>query len=303
LIEMLRLPERLALLREAVPSDVAFFGLPKQPALKFPERHLGLRTADHALPDSQFDAWADTARAWIDLSALSQLAERTPLQMAVSPKEAQPKTRCRIGVAYDQAFHFYYDYNLAALEAEGAELVRFSPCQDAHLPAVDGLYLGGGYPELHAAELSANVSMRAEIAAFAQRGAPIYAECGGLMYLTEAIRSHDGQRFAMVGLLHAEAHMAERLRTLGYAEITTTRDTVLGPKGLQLRGHQFRYSELVSGDALNHAYRLRVRRTGQAHDEGYMVHNVLASYVHVHWGATPSVPSAFVQRCVAFARI
>jgi len=289
----------LEILRKALPDEIQLFGLPKQQTLSFPERHLGLRTADAAVPDECFEGWAQLARTWLDLDALRALSGRSPVPLTLAAN-AQTE-RCRIGVAHDQAFHFYYEHNLLALEAAGATLVRFSPCRDRSLPDdLHGLYLGGGYPELHARALSENDQMRGAIAGFAAQGAPIYAECGGLMYLTRAIHTLDGERLPMVGLFAREARMADRLMALGYAEVQTTRDTLLGPAGVQLRGHQFRYSELHGHEPLATAYTVRVRRTGQQQLEGYVQHNVLASYIHAHWGASPALPRAFVANCQEF---
>ncbi|WP_437590361.1 cobyrinate a,c-diamide synthase [Sorangium sp. So ce1000] len=230
-------------------------GLPRDEAQRFPERHLGLRTADEAaLPEERLDHWGAQAEAWIGLDALLEIARSAPPLPSASEATtapagaaiaagAQPR-RARIGVAFDEAFHFYYADNLRRLEAAGAELVRFSPIRDARLPDVDALYLGGGYPEVHAERLADNAALRAEIRAFAGRGGPIYAECGGLMYLTESIRTLDGRAHPMVGLVPAEAVMCEKLQALGYVEVETQARTILGGAGLRFRGHQFRYSEL-----------------------------------------------------------
>ncbi|HTN91116.1 MAG TPA: cobyrinate a,c-diamide synthase, partial [Sorangium sp.] len=228
-----------------------------------------------------------------------------------TPAGAQ-RPRARLGVAFDEAFHFYYADNLRRLEAAGAELVRFSPIRDARLPDVDGLYLGGGYPEAHAERLAENAALRAEIRAFAERGGPVYAECGGLMYLTEAIRTLDGRTHPMVGLVPAEAVMCEKLQALGYVEVETQARTILGGAGLRFRGHQFRYSELRPARPpeapappepaplpIEHAYSVRRRRGGQVAREGYRARSVLASYVHAHWASNPLVPEGLVASAAA----
>jgi cobyrinic acid a,c-diamide synthase len=301
----------LELLRRALPDHVPLFGLPRQVEHAFPARHLGLHTADATVPDTSFEAWAQITSSWIDLDALLEaIAANVPLPVPLpvpsSPSPPAAVTRaiakppvCTIGIAEDPAFHFYYSHNLALLEAAGAELIRFSPSRDAHLPDVDGLYFGGGYPELHAPALSANASLRDEIRQFAAAERPIYAECGGLMYLSAAIVTAAGERFPMVGLFDAEARMARERKALGYVELETTRATLLGPAGTRLRGHQFRYSELDGPLPEASAYRARLRRGGASFDEGYVTHNVLASYVHLHWGATPAVARAFVESCRA----
>ncbi|WP_437724984.1 cobyrinate a,c-diamide synthase [Sorangium sp. So ce861] len=244
----------LDILRQAQRSPPVLGGLPRDEAQRFPERHLGLRTADEAaIPEERFDHWGAQAEAWIGLDALLEIARGAPALPAASDATAAPAgasaagaapRRARIGLAFDEAFHFYYADNLRRLEAAGAELVRFSPIHDARLPDVDALYLGGGYPEVHAERLTENAALRAEIRAFAGRGGPIYAECGGLMYLTEAIRTLDGRAHPMVGLVPAEAAMCEKLQALGYVEVETQARTILGGAGLRFRGHQFRYSEL-----------------------------------------------------------
>jgi cobyrinic acid a,c-diamide synthase len=207
------------------------------------------------------------------------------------------RPRCRIAIARDEAFHFYYDYNLRALEREGAELVPFSPLDDAHLPQVQGLILGGGYPELHARRLAENRTMLDDIRAFSEAGRPIYAECGGLMYLARSIRGLDGTSHAMVGLIPGEAVMADKLAALGYVEVSTTRPSILGPSGTAYRGHQFRYSELVLEGPVERVCELERRRGGQRSLEGYALRNTLASYVHAHWASNPAIPRALVAAC------
>ncbi|WP_394825089.1 cobyrinate a,c-diamide synthase [Pendulispora albinea] len=223
---------------------------------------------------------------------------------ASSPAPVSASPRCRIGLARDEAFHFYYADNLRRLETLGAEMVPFSPIRDASLPDVDGLYFGGGYPEVHAAALSANAAMRAEIAAFAQRGAPIYAECGGLMYLAGAIVTLDGVRHPMVGLLPSEARMCSKLQALGYVEVETQTKTILGGPGTRFRGHQFRYSELSPElpPAVERVYSVRRRRGDDTLREGYRVRNVIASYVHAHWASNPKIAASLVESCAAYRR-
>lgn len=289
----------LALLREALAAPPVLGGFPDRPDLAFPERHLGLLRADaRAAPEARLEAWGAAAEAWLDVDALLALARAAPpLAPGAAPPPQAPE-RCRIGVAFDEAFHFYYEDNLARLEALGARLVRFSPVHDAAPPDVDGLYLGGGYPEEHAAALSANVSMQRALRAFAASGRPVYAECGGLMALCEAIRTRDGSTFPMLGLLPGTAVMQDRLAALGYVEVETRAATPLGRPGLRLRGHQFRYSELQGvPDAFPRAYALRRRRGGAPDLEGYLRGAVLGSYVHVHFASCPEAAAGFVERC------
>ena len=282
-------------------------GLPKEAGLAFPERHLGLRTADRAtVSDAQLAAWGDRVRDWFDLDAIVALARGAgPVPAPPEPEAAAVASgavRCRIGLAFDAAFHFYYDDNLRRLAQLGAELVRFSPVHDARLPAVDGLYFGGGYPEVHAEALAANATMRADVAAFAAAGGPIYAECGGLMYLATAIATLDGRRHAMVGIIPGEAEMRDRLAALGYVEVETQEPTLLGAPGLRFRGHQFRYSELRLTAEVDRAYTVRRRRGGEVTREGYRVGATLASYVHAHWASNPLVARGLVAACAEHRR-
>ena len=326
----------LDLLRRAQRQPAILGGLPKAPELAFPGRHLGLHTADQTVSDEQLAAWGSHAAEWIDLKATGRVAESAPaLESAVEsarpddsttapsgplpalsatpssgrPASAKddsqsadtarkPAARCRIGIAFDDAFHFYYEDNLSRLQALGAELIRFSPMSDRRLPPVDGLYFGGGYPELFADSLGHNRAMIDDIRAFADKRGPIYAECGGLMYLARAIRNVDGKRTPMVGLLPTEATVFDRLQALGYVEVETLAPSVLGPTGLRFRGHQFRYSQLeeVPHD-LGRAYTVRKRRGGRTDREGYQVGSVLASYVHAHWASNPLVARGFVEVC------
>jgi cobyrinic acid a,c-diamide synthase len=291
----------LELLRRALKSPPILGGFPRDTEHGFPERHLGLFAADDdRVPDALLDHWGKTATAWCAIDALVNLARSAPMSMVTrAAPAAAAKHRCRIGLARDEAFHFYYADNLARLEGLGAVLVPFSPLHDSALPDVDGLYIGGGYPEAHAAALSANAAMRDAVRAFAAGGSPVYAECGGLMYLTNAIVTMDGSRHAMVGLVPSEARMCAKLQALGYVEVETQSKTILGGAGSRFRGHQFRYSDLSPPpESIDRVYSLRRRRGGDTSLEGYRVGSVLGSYVHAHWASNPRIPEAFVESCV-----
>ena len=287
----------LELLKKALPSVAG--GLPVEDGLAFPDRHLGLVEAS-GVPDATLAAWGERAAAWIDLERVLAIARAAPALPEPPPLAEARAPRCRVAIAHDAAFHFYYEDNLRRLEAAGAELVRFSPVADEAPPPCDGIYLGGGYPELLAEALSENRTMCAALASF--RG-PIYAECGGLMYLTEGIRTRDGRLHRMVGLLPGEAVMGDRLAALGYVEVETQARSILGAAGVRFRGHQFRYSELrgVPDDAAR-LYKVRRRRDGNTTAEGYQRGNVLGSYVHAHWASNPEIPGALVAACLEARR-
>jgi cobyrinic acid a,c-diamide synthase len=299
----------LSLLREAqLPAAPILGGLLKREQLGFSERHLGLVAAQEGDHEAAFEAWADEVEAHCDVDALLALANSAPDFDA--PRSDVPVTArgsvatlrahasavsCRIGVAQDAAFHFYYDENLRLLEACGAELVEFSPLTDGALPPLDGVYIGGGYPELHAQQLAANSGMLEALREHARAGKPIYAECGGLMYLSEAIVDLTGQSYAMLGLVSGKAIMQPKLQALGYVEVSTCERSPLGAAGTTYRGHQFRYSnwEGSEGTQLD----LTVKRTRRAQREGYGSGNILGTYVHGHWASNPSVAESFVQAC------
>jgi len=293
--------KHLELLREACGDARPVFGLGRLDAHALPSRHLGLRTADGVVDDASIEAFADEVERSIDLDAILAIA-RTARPPSASRQRANVPVRARIGVARDEALHFLYPDNLERLEDAGAELVYFSPMSDT-LPDVDGVLLGGGYPELHAAAISANRPFLEAIRTFAMRGGPVLAECGGLMVLTKAIVLDSGERHEMAGVVDAEVVMREKLVALGYVEATTRRSSVLGPEGTRMRGHQFRYSEIIGvGSSVERMYSLVRNRDGAVFEEGFAIGSVVASYVHVHWASCPDVPVAFVDACETWAR-
>jgi cobyrinic acid a,c-diamide synthase len=291
----------LELLRRASTRIPVVGGLLDDASAALPERHLGLHTADELDAEPLLEAWADRIEQHCDLAALLDIARSAPPLPATAAVTPPPEPRCRIAVAQDAAFHFYYDENLRLLERAGAELVPFSPIADSQLPEVGGVYLGGGYPELHASELAANSSMRAALHAHAAAEKPIYAECGGLMYLADAIVTVDGARHAMLGLIPGTATMQRKLQALGYVEIETRDPTPLGAAGTQFRGHQFRYSSFET-TLEPQRYTVRTKRSGQLQHEGYGAGAILGSYVHAHWASNPEIPQTFVEACAAWSR-
>jgi len=270
--------------------------LPRDESVRIPERHLGLRTAQEEPEwDKKTEAFAVLAEKQLALDELLRSAPDLPVELH---REQRPTTSARvsIGVAQDRAFCFYYQDNLDLLERAGARIVPFSPLRDAHLPkGIDALYLGGGYPEMHATQLNANTSLAEEIRAFAQEGRPIYAECGGLMYLSERLRTSDGQVFPMTGVLPVEIEMTNRLVRFGYVEVELMRDCLLGTKGTALRGHSFHYSRSTATRELPEAFHARYTLSGKNDVEGVVFRNVLASYIHLHFGGAPSMAAAFVN--------
>jgi cobyrinic acid a,c-diamide synthase len=267
------------------------------PSLTIPERHLGLHTAaEGVLTAALLDALADAVEHGVDVRRLVELATPLPTAATARGRPVAP-ARVRIGVARDVAFQFYYAENLEALRDAGAELVSWSPLADADVPHVDGLYLGGGYPELHAAELADNASVRKAVRRFAAAGRPIYAECGGLMFMAESLEDRDGRAHPMVGLLPAPVRMRAHGLTIGYAEVELLSSCPLGRAGAVARGQEFHASTLGPvPTAIARGYRVRTPG-GKDRLEGYLVERALMSYVHLHFASNAALPVAFVDAC------
>lgn len=309
-------PTHAAMLREAVEQGTAvrvLGSLPRDDRLALPERHLGL------IPAAEQDAagWIAAARAvveaGVDLEALLALVHARPRQMTfpflgeatplLRPARRSSDRRPIIAVAQDEAFSFIYPDNLELLAEAGAELAFFSPLRDAHLPeGCAALLLAGGFPELYAAPLAANAAMRRAIAAAAAAGMPIYAECGGLMYLGEALVDQTGAVHPMCGVLPGRSVMTPRL-TLGYRLARAPRDNWLWRAGETVRGHEFHYSTWQKPDeAPAPAYiLLPVHYQQEARPDGAQVGNVIASYLHLHFWAKPELAARLVQAAKAWS--
>jgi cobyrinic acid a,c-diamide synthase len=217
----------------------------------------------------------------------------------LNPPPRPTHSTVRIALARDEAFHFTYEDNLDLLREAGAEVVPFSPLHDGALPPrTAGVLLGGGFPEVYAGRLSANRAMHAALREAHGRGLPLYAECGGLMYLTEAIRDGGGTSHPMVGLLPGYCAMAGRL-TLGYRVARSAGSSWFLEGGESIRGHEFHYSAWRDRPAdLPPAYFLLPRSgAGEPRPEGARTGSLWASYVHIHFGAKPEVASRFVAAC------
>jgi cobyrinic acid a,c-diamide synthase len=268
--------------------------VPYQQSVRIPERHLGLHTAAEIDWNEKRHALELLAKERLNLDLLLRpdfhLASRQ-----VTPSAANVERRVTIGVARDAAFCFYYRDNLMLLERAGAKLVEFSPLSDSKLPGqADALYFGGGYPELYAAQLSANTSLANEVRDFAASGRPVYAECGGMMYLGERLRTLDGLSHSMAGLLPLEIEMTDSLVRFGYVEIELLQDCLLGAGGTVLRGHSFHHSRSTNTRDFAPSFRARYTLSGATADEGYANGNVFASYIHLHFRGAPEVAERFV---------
>ncbi len=279
--------------------------LPKNTDIRLPERHLGLVPApEQQLSVDNLERLALLAEQHLDLDLLLRLAresrdDRTlaaagsTVQNGIEelfPETTLPK-RARIAVAMDDAFGFYYQDNLDLLDAWGAELLPFSPLTEPGLPNGTGaLYLGGGFPEVFCGELSRNGAMLDAVRHFQ---GPIYAECGGLMYLTQGIRDFDDVTHPLVGLLPGWSEMQSKRVAIGYVECRSLTDSFLLSQGEAVRGHEFHWSRLDRPfDEATAAYELRHR--GVSRSDGFVQNNLLASYVHLHFGGKPELARRFV---------
>ena len=280
--------------------------LPRDLDISIPERHLGLVTStENRLGKRYVRKLSSLVEQYIDLKLLiKQAAVVNTVKCSTkcikkSVSISKQKDPVRIGVARDEAFCFYYRDNLDLLKQCGARLIYFSLLNDTELPEhLDGIYLGGGYPELFAAQLEYNVSMRRAIKDFAIGGGVIYAECGGLMYLGRKVKHSDGTISKMAGLFPYTTIMDTRIRALGYYTVFARKTGILAPRGEEARGHQFRYSHMEGiPDSSSRVFTLKKDRTTKAMTEGFMFKNVLATYMHIHFGSNPDFARGFVTSC------
>jgi cobyrinic acid a,c-diamide synthase len=271
--------------------------LPRRPELAIPERHLGLvPTAERPSAGHLLGPLTQQCAVTFDLDAIlniSQGAVVPSVQASLFPPAAMPGVT-KIAVARDMAFSFYYRDNLDLLEAWGAELVYFSPISDRSLPGgISGIYIGGGFPEVYAGQLSANTPMLDSVKAAAAGGLPVYAECGGLMYLSKSVRDLEGREYPMAGIIPAAVRIDTPRLSLGYRTVKALADGPLLTKGQTVRGHEFHWSVLSAGTDGMNAY--RVEETG--HAEGFRTGSVLASYIHLHLAAQPGMAQRFIGQC------
>jgi cobyrinic acid a,c-diamide synthase len=303
--------------------------IPKLGAQYFPERHLGLvPTPEHDWARDSIDAVIGIAQDCLDLDAIVAIAQNTPglnveggkqppARRGLRPgKKAesgkpQPATsnrrpvtgdqKPRIGVIKDSAFQFYYPENIEALADEGAEVIFVSPLKHQELPELDGLYIGGGFPETHAQQLADNTVFSTRLKALVEDGFPVYAECGGLMYLGENLVL-EGQTFPMAGILPLTFDFFKRPQGHGYTIFKVERENPYFDVGLEIRGHEFHYSRVShwTGDKNELIFHMQ-RGVGIAKDrDGILYNNVLATYTHLHAAGTPQWAPALVRRAVFY---
>ncbi|QLL69167.1 cobyrinate a,c-diamide synthase [Lactobacillus sp. 3B(2020)] len=273
-------------------TPLKVFGyIPKQSEMSLPSRQLGLvPDAEITSIDEKIQMIAQAVEEHIDLDQLIAAgAEVMETELALFTSQ---QYHLRLGIAQDKAFNFYYADNIDLLNRLGVELIPFSPIKDQQLPDVDALYLGGGYPEEFAKELAANQAMRSAILAFSQANKPIYAECGGLMYLGKELVFND-QVYQMVGVFDGRSVMTKRLKKFGYCLAQPQTTTLLGKAGVILRGHEFHHSVFEPLDEqLQPVMMMQKVRDHQVVDTwtgGYQVRQTFASYLHVHFYQSPDL--------------
>ena len=282
--------------------------VPKLKQQRFPERHMGLvPTPEHSWAQPAIDAIREVAENHLDIERIQRLAEMAepvepgkvdvPIISAAAAKNDAPV----IGILRDSAFQFYYPENLEALEAEGANLVFASPLKDERLPRVDALYIGGGFPETHGRELEANAAFRRRLKSLAEGGLPIYAECGGLMYLGERLDLKEGA-FKMTGVLPAVFGFSKRPQGHGYTIVRVERDNPYYTRGTTILGHEFHYSSVKEwkGTPQNLAFSMQRGSGFFGGQDGVCINNVLATYTHIHALGTPTWARALVDQARAY---
>lgn len=293
-----------AMIREAMAGiDMPVYGaLRRNDGLRMPERHLGLVPVEENEERELIDRMGQAAASQVDVDKLLALARSAlPLELKECLLPAAGQYSCRIGVAKDEAFSFYYPASLKVLTKLGAEIVPFSPLHDEKLPVVDGLFIGGGFPEMFAGKLAANSLMRQAIKQAAQHDMPILAECGGYMYLMDSLQDFAGVSHPMAGVFAGQAVMTEKLQMVGYVEAELQKDSLLGKAGTKLKGHEFHFSkerEPIQQD--NAPFIFRKLRNNSEYPAGQQVKNVLGSYLHLHFAGCPEAAENFVRQCAAY---
>jgi cobyrinic acid a,c-diamide synthase len=287
------------MLREAIaPLGIPVLGvLRRDAAVATPDRHLGLVPVAERRDEAStaLDAEGELASRSCDLEGILRLARSTG-SLATEPWDAEdpdPGPPVRVAVATGPSFSFLYAENLELLHGAGAEVAFFDPTSDEGLPeGTDALYLGGGFPETYAEALAANGPLKERVRRFAEEDRPVVAECGGLLYLVRDLDGHP-----MCGVLRTRARMTDRL-TLGYREARALSDSALMKEGTLVRGHEFHYSAVEPGVGERPAWKL----TGWGR-EGFVRGGVHASYLHVHWAATPGIPRRLVRAAAQSAGV
>ena len=274
--------------------------IPKNPLLNIQSRHLGLiSTLDNKTLKPQIEKISNIISESLDINQIIQIL-KNPIPLPKKLKSIHKKTKITIAVALDTSFNFYYQDNLEALRREGANLKFFSPVKDKKIPKCDGLYIGGGFPEILGRSLEKNHSIKKTIKKLSEDNLPIYAECGGLMYMTKSIISQN-KKHKMIGIFDAETKMTNKMR-LNYTQGMITTNTPISEKPHHFQGHEFHYSQLVSVSSdSKFAYNLEIGEGIKKHQDGLMQDNTLASYGHLYFDSS-NYAQIFVKNCLKYSK-
>jgi cobyrinic acid a,c-diamide synthase len=280
--------------------------LPKSDGVQLPERHLGLipYTERNTKVEGVVRTIAEFIAKYLDLGTIEEIARSAPpLRHLETQERAREDAKVRMGLAVDEAFSFYYADAIDLMRTKGIEIVNFSPLHDSALPdGLDGIYIGGGFPESFSAQLEDNGQMRASIKKKLEDGMPAFAECGGLMYLTRSIADFSGSRKSMVGIFDADTVMTKRL-TLGYSLASARKDSIISKSGDSLRGHEYHFSQIQSvPDDATFGYEMTRGDGISNHREGWQAYNALGFYSHIHLCSSPRSATRFVQACLGYSR-
>jgi len=295
--------------------DIPVLGaVPKLDWQNFPERHMGLLpTPEHGWAKDSIQAASQIANRYLDLEALAAVADdagalpiSAELRESIPPEtgsllDSDQNLRPRIGIIKDSAFQFYYPENIEALEAAGAKTIFISPLAIDTIPPIDALYIGGGFPETHARQLAENVIFRQQLKALAQEGLPIYAECGGLMYLGEELVLGE-KSFSMAGVLPVVFGFSKKPQGHGYTIVTVEQPNPYYKIGTQLKGHEFHYSHVLDwrGDDKDLVFAMKRGAGFVNRRDGVCYKNVLATYTHIHALGTPSWAISMVRKATSY---
>jgi len=298
--------------------------VPKLGKQNFPERHMGLiPTPEHEWASNSINAALQMAKSYINIDSLIEIANEKSLK---KPEEIIPKPELinelstqqvlgypekhepgfsapKIGIIKDSAFQFYYPENIDALVSSGAEIIFISPLTTNKIPAVDGLYIGGGFPETHAEELSKNEQFRNELKTLAEDGLPIYAECGGLMYLGKELVLND-KSYPMAGVFPIVFGLSQKPKGHGYTIISVERENKYFKKGTEIRGHEFHYSYVIEwkGNDRDLIFNMKKGNGFLNKKDGVCYKNVLATYTHIHALGTPSWAESMVSNAISYKK-
>ena len=274
--------------------------IPKNLDLTLESRHLGLISTMHEKNlQKKIKKISRIISSSLDIEKIIEII-KNPTLLSKKSKTVNKKSSVTIAVALDNSFNFYYQDNLKSLQRYGANLKFFSPIKDKKIPNCDGIYLGGGFPEILGNSLEKNSLMKQSIKKLSEQNMPIYAECGGLMYLTKSI-NYGEKKYKMIGLFDAETKMTKKMK-LNYTKGKVINENIISDKSHLLRGHEFHYSELtsISSDS-KFAYQLEIGDGIKNHKDGMIQHNTLASYGHLYFDSS-NYAKIFVENCIKYSR-